>query len=75
MRRKQRGTIVIDATNLTSMAKAKYFLSTRDLLARPEESGGYGGLLLPVDSASNHPTGGVLVHGVVRAYGTCGALV
>lgn len=68
------GAIVIDATNNTSREKARYIANTRPLLAAAADSGGVGGLLLLVDSASKHPTGGDLVHGVIRVCGTLPAL-
>ena len=70
----QWGAIVIDTTNNTSREKAIYVLATRPMLAKPEETGGVGGLLILIDSASKHPTGGDLVHGVIRVCGTMAAL-
>jgi hypothetical protein len=64
---KNMGAIIIDTTNNTSWEKAKYLYEFRDSLAQGSE---YGGVLVLVDSASKHPTGGDLVHGVIRVFGT-----
>ncbi|RKH68114.1 hypothetical protein [Corallococcus aberystwythensis] len=66
----QLGAIVIDTTNNTSSEKAEYLAFFRDLLVRPARPRSAGGLLFMVDSASKHPTGGDLVHGVMRVCGT-----
>jgi hypothetical protein len=63
------GAIVIDTTNNTSMEKAAYVKHFQKSLAVATASEGAGGVLILVDSASKHPTGGDLVHGVMRVFG------
>lgn len=67
---RQLGAIVIDTTNNTSREKADYMAFFQDFLVRPAKARSGGGLLFMVDSASKHPTGGDLVHGVMRVCGT-----
>jgi hypothetical protein len=62
------GAIVIDTTNNTTQEKADYLDKLEAYLVEPS-SEGLGGLMILVDSVSKHPTGGDLVHGVMRVYG------
>ncbi|NNB84146.1 hypothetical protein [Corallococcus exiguus] len=66
----QLGAVVIDTTNNTSSEKAEYLAFFQALLASAPDSKRAGGLLFMVESASKHPTGGDLVHGVMRVCGT-----
>ncbi|MCP3062253.1 hypothetical protein LXT21_26030 [Myxococcus sp. K38C18041901] len=68
------GAIVIDTTNNTTREKAEYLSHFVGALARSQVRGAAGGVLLMVDSASKHPTGGDLVHGVMRICGTRGSV-
>jgi hypothetical protein len=64
------GAIIIDSTNLTSWEKASYLSKFKKYLAaNPDPNESFGGVLLMIDSASKHPTGGDLVHGVMRVCG------
>ncbi|WP_375746439.1 C48 family peptidase [Corallococcus interemptor] len=67
---KRLGAVVIDTTNNTSSEKAEYLAFFQALLEQAPEPKKPGGLLFMVDSASKHPTGGDLVHGVMRVCGT-----
>jgi hypothetical protein len=62
------GAVVVDTTNNTSQEKAAYWETFRECLV-PQGVKGGGGLLILVDSGSKHPTGGDLVHGVIRICG------
>lgn len=59
---------VIDTTNNTTREKAQFLAAFRRLL-RESDEGAPSNLLLMVDSVSKHPTGGDLVHGVIRICG------
>ncbi|MHA7632970.1 hypothetical protein [Corallococcus sp. M7] len=67
---KQLGAVIIDTTNNTSSEKAEYLAFFQTLLASAPDTKKPGGLLFMVESASKHPTGGDLVHGVMRICGT-----
>ncbi|MFY1828896.1 hypothetical protein ACN47A_23455 [Myxococcus fulvus] len=63
------GAIIIDTTNNTTRERAEYLAFFQGFLATSKTSQA-GGLLLLVESASKHPTGGDLVHGIMRVCGT-----
>ncbi|MFA5985526.1 MAG: hypothetical protein WC782_16025 [Methylococcaceae bacterium] len=66
---KNLGAIIIDTTNLMSWEKAQYLAIFQTYLAQPQGLDQPGGVLIMIDSASKHPTGGDLVHGVMRVCG------
>ncbi|WP_141330859.1 hypothetical protein [Myxococcus sp. AB025B] len=63
------GAIIIDTTNNTTLERAEYLAFFQGFLATSKTSRA-GGLLILVESASKHPTGGDLVHGIMRVCGT-----
>lgn len=63
------GAIIIDTTNLASWEKAQYLFMFQKFLVQPKNLEQPGGVILMIDSASKHPTGGDLVHGVMRVCG------
>ncbi|MCP3059464.1 hypothetical protein LXT21_11820 [Myxococcus sp. K38C18041901] len=63
------GAIIIDTTNNTTRERAEYLALFQGFLATSKTSQA-GGLLILVESASKHPTGGDLVHGIMRVCGT-----
>lgn len=64
------GVIIIDTTNLASWEKAHYLFIFQKYLAQSQNPEQPGGVILMIDSASKHPTGGDLVHGVMRVCGS-----
>lgn len=59
--------VIVDTTNNTTREKARFLAVFKRMLAP-------GGIVILVDSASKHPTGGDLVHGILRVYGSPGAV-